>query len=393
MMLFKRVFLIVMDSVGCGALPDAHLFGDASANTIQNIAKATQGITLPTLGRFGYGNITAIQGVPPVANPEAYVLKLGELSNGKDTMTGHWEIMGIHTTTPFQTFTDTGFPQALLDELEQKTNRKVIGNIAASGTEIIEQLGKEHMETKAMIVYTSADSVLQIAAHEEVIPLEELYRICEIAREITMKPEWMVGRIIARPFLGNPQTGFKRTINRHDYALSPTEPTVLDFLKKAHYDVISVGKINDIFNGSGITDHYKITSNHHGMETTIQLTNRDFTGLCFVNLVDFDALYGHRRDPFGYKMALEEFDQDIHTLLSHLKEDDLLMITADHGNDPTHFGSDHTREYVPLFLYNTHLQGGELPDGETFADIAATIAENFEVPQTAIGRSLIKYLK
>jgi len=393
MMLFKRVFLIVMDSVGCGALPDAALFGDVGTNTIQNIAKATNGIHLPILGSFGYGNLTTILGVPPVDNPQAYALKLGELSNGKDTMTGHWEIMGIHTTSPFQTFTDTGFPKELLDELERRTNRKIIGNIAASGTEIIDRLGKEHMETKAMIVYTSADSVLQIAAHEEIIPLDELYRICEIARDITMKPEWMVGRIIARPFLGNPNDGFKRTTNRHDYALSPTEPTVLDFLKKAHYDVISVGKINDIFNGSGITDHHKITSNHHGMEITTRLADTDFTGLCFVNLVDFDALYGHRRDPVGYKMALEEFDQDVKTFLNHLKPDDLLMITADHGNDPTHFGSDHTREYVPLFLYNQHFQGGILPDGETFADIAATIAEVFRVPQTAIGNSIVKHLK
>ena len=382
-----------MDSVGCGELPDAAKFGDVGANTIGNIAKATNGIHLPTLESFGYGHLTTIQGVNPQAPSNAYALKLGELSNGKDTMTGHWEIMGIRTIVPFQTFTDTGFPQALLDELSKRTNRSIIGNKAASGTEIIEELGEEHVRTGAMIVYTSADSVLQIAAHEEVIPLEELYQICEIAREITMKPEWMVGRIIARPFLGSKESGFKRTTNRHDYALSPSEPTVLDFLKKAHYDVISVGKIQDIFNGSGITEHQKIISNHHGMEITKEYAQKDFTGLCFVNLVDFDALYGHRRDAFGYKMAMEEFDQDIRSLLSELRADDLLMITADHGNDPTHPGSDHTREYVPLFLYNQDFQGGLLPDGETFADIAATIAENFRVPQTAIGKSLIPHLR
>jgi phosphopentomutase len=392
-MLYKRVFLIVMDSVGVGAMPDAPKFGDAGANTIKNLAAKTGGIFLPTLQSFGYGNLTEILGVLATDEPRAYAMRLAELSNGKDTMTGHWEIMGIQTLTPFQTFTDTGFPSALISELERQSGRKVIGNIAASGTEILVDLGPEHVRTGAIIVYTSADSVLQIAAHEDVVPLEELYHICHLAREITMKPEWKVGRIIARPFLGNAKDGFKRTTNRHDYALSPTEPTVLDFLKAAKYDVISVGKINDIFNGSGITSHHKIISNHDGMEITTRLAGVDFTGLCFVNLVDFDALYGHRRDAFGYKMALEEFDADIATLLKALRDDDLLMITADHGNDPTFPGTDHTREYVPLFLYNPLLRGGILEDGATFADIAATIAEIFEVPQTTIGVSRIKQLR
>jgi phosphopentomutase len=392
-MLYKRIFLIVMDSVGVGAMPDADKFGDVGANTIGNLSIKAGGIHLPTLESFGFGNLTPILGVSPVEDPRAYALKLAELSNGKDTMTGHWEIMGIKTEIPFQTFTDTGFPPELIHELETRTGRKVIGNIAASGTEILVELGPEHMKTGAMIVYTSADSVLQIAAHEEIIKLDELYRICEIAREITMKPEWMVGRIIARPFLGDEVNGFKRTTNRHDYALSPTECTVLDYLKEARYDVISVGKINDIFNGSGITDHHKIISNHHGMEITIQLAQTDFTGLCFVNLVDFDALYGHRRDSIGYKNALEEFDADIASLLPILKDDDLLMITADHGNDPTHVGSDHTREYVPLLIYNRILRGGILPTGETFADIAATVAQNFKVSQTAHGVSLIPHLR
>jgi phosphopentomutase len=392
-MLFKRIFLIVMDSVGVGELKDAAAFGDVGANTIANLAKAAGGVSLPTLQSFGYGNLTAIQGVPPVEKPIAYATKLGEISNGKDTMTGHWEIMGVKTTVPFQTFTDTGFPKELIDELKRRTGRGVIGNKAASGTEILVELGEEHVRTGDLIVYTSADSVLQIAAHEDVIPIQEQYRICAIAREITMKPEWMVGRIIARPFLGNDKNTFKRTTNRHDYALSPSEPTVLDFLKDAKYDVISVGKIADIFNHQGINEAHKIVSNHDGMNVTAKLADKDFTGLCFVNLVDFDALYGHRRDAVGYKAAMEEFDQDIANLLPLLKDDDLLMITADHGNDPTHAGTDHTREYVPLFLYNRLLQGGMLPEGETFADIAATVAENFRVRQTAHGRSRIPELR
>ena len=381
-----------MDSVGVGELPDAAKFGDKGSNTIANLAKAAGGIHLPTLESFGYGNLTKIQGVNPVSNPKANVGKMAELSNGKDTMTGHWELVGIKTETPFQTFTDTGFPQALIDELEQKTGRKVIGNKAASGTEILVELGPEHVKTGAMIVYTSADSVLQIAAHEEVIPLEELYHICHIAREITMKDEWKVGRIIARPFLGDEVNGFKRTTNRHDYALSPTEKTVLNYLDESKFDVISVGKIRDIFNGSGVNKHFSIVSNHDGMMKTIDIAKGKFMGLCFVNLVDFDALYGHRRDSVGYKNAMEEFDRDLSYLLPFIGEEDLLIITADHGNDPTHVGTDHTREYVPMFFYNRYFKGGILPDSETFADIGATIADNFNVAQTAYGKSLLKKL-
>ena len=381
-----------MDSVGVGELPDAAKFGDKGSNTIANLAKAAGGIHLPTLESFGYGNLTKIQGVNPVSNPKANVGKMAELSNGKDTMTGHWELVGIKTETPFQTFTDTGFPQALIDELEQKTGRKVIGNKAASGTEILVELGPEHVKTGAMIVYTSADSVLQIAAHEEVVPLEELYHICHIAREITMKDEWKVGRIIARPFLGDEVNGFKRTTNRHDYALSPTEKTVLNYLDESKFDVISVGKIRDIFNGSGVNKHFSIVSNHDGMMKTIDIAKGKFMGLCFVNLVDFDALYGHRRDSVGYKNAMEEFDRDLSYLLPFIGEEDLLIITADHGNDPTHVGTDHTREYVPMFFYNRYFKGGILPDSETFADIGATIADNFNVAQTAYGKSLLKKL-
>lgn len=392
-MKYKRIFLIVMDSVGVGELPDAEKFGDKGANTIANLAKSAGGITLPVLESFGYGNLSKIQGVKPVELPKANVGKMAELSNGKDTMTGHWEIVGIKTDTPFQTFTDTGFPQPLIDELEKKTGRKVIGNKAASGTEILVELGPEHVKTGALIVYTSADSVLQIAAHEDVVPLDELYHICHIAREITMKDEWKVGRIIARPFIGDEINGFKRTPNRHDYALSPTEKTVLNYLDESKFDVISVGKIRDIFNGSGINKHQGIVSNHDGMMKTIDIAKTSFMGLCFVNLVDFDALYGHRRDSVGYKNALEEFDKDLGDLLPFIGEEDLLIITADHGNDPTHTGTDHTREYVPMFFYNRYFKGSNLPISETFADIGATIADNFNVAQTAIGKSLLKQLK
>jgi len=392
-MKYKRVFLIVIDSVGVGAMPDAYKFGDVGSNTISHLAKASGGVHLPLLQSWGYGNLTSIEGVPPVSHPKANVMRLAELSNGKDTMTGHWEIMGIKTTKPFQTFTDTGFPKELIDELEKQTGRKVVGNKAASGTVILDELGEHQMKTGDLIVYTSADSVLQIAAHEEVIPLEELYHICHIARELTLRDEWRVGRVIARPYIGNPNDGFKRTPNRHDYALSPTSVTVLDIMKENHFDVISVGKINDIFNHSGITEHHSIVSNHDGMEKTTAIADKDFTGICFTNLVDFDALYGHRRDPIGYKNAMEEFDVDLGELLKHLNEDDLLMITADHGNDPTYPGTDHTREYVPLFIYNEDLQGKQHPDRSSFADISATIAENFNIPQTPFGVSLLKELR
>jgi len=392
-MKYKRIFLIVIDSVGVGAMPDAAKFNDVGANTIGNLAKATGGVHLPILESFGYGNLTPILGVKPVKQPKANVTKMAELSNGKDTMTGHWEFMGIKTETPFQTFTDTGFPQELIDELEQKTGRKIIGNKAASGTEILVELGPEHMRTGALIVYTSADSVLQIAAHEEVVPLEELYHICHIARELMMKDEWKVGRIIARPFIGNEKIGFKRTPNRHDYALSPSENTVLNYLDESKFDVISVGKIRDIFNGSGINRHYSIVSNHDGMMKTLAIAKEPFMGLCFVNLVDFDAMYGHRRDSLGYKLAMEEFDRDLAELLPYIEEEDLLIITADHGNDPTFRGTDHTREYVPLFFYNRYFKGSMLPISDTFADIGATIADNFNVSQTAYGKSLLKSLR
>ena len=390
--MYKRIFCVVMDSVGCGTAPLSYLYGDDGANTIKHISYHENGISLPTLEKLGYGNLCEIKGVKPIAI-KGYYGKMDELSTGKDTMTGHWEMMGIKTTSPFMTFTDTGFPRKLIDELEEKTGHKVIGNYAASGTEILKELGEEHIKTGAMIVYTSADSVLQIACHEEYFGLEELYRCCKIAREICMKPEYMVGRIIARPFIGNTKDTFKRTTNRHDYALSPSDATVLNYLKDNGYDVISIGKINDIFNTSGITEAYKTTSNHNGMEIAIELAKKEFTGLCFSNLVDFDALYGHRRDPKGYKMSLEEFDNDLNLLIKSLNDDDLLIITADHGNDPTWKGTDHTREYVPLLVYSNNINAGSLGTRSSFADIGATISENFNVKMPKIGKSFLKELK
>ena len=392
-MKFKRIFAIVMDSVGCGSEEFSKDYGDEGANTIAHIAKSENGLYLPTLESFGYGNITDILGVKKINKPVAYYGKMKEASKGKDTMTGHCEFVGVLTTKPLMTFTDTGFPKELIDELERKTGHKVIGNYAASGTEILKELGEEQMRDGSMIVYTSADSVLQIACHEETFGLQELYRCCEIAREICMKPEWMVGRIIARPFVGDNKDNFKRTPNRHDYALSPAHETTLDYLKSAGYDVISIGKIKDIFNGCGITEAYKTVSNHNGMEIMQELTQKDFTGLCFSNLVDFDALYGHRRDPKGYKEALEEFDKDLAKLLTLLNEDDLVLITADHGNDPTWHGTDHTREMVPVFAYSKKIGGGDLGTRESFADFGQTINENFGLKPQVIGKSFLDELK
>ncbi len=390
-MKFKRIFTIVIDSVGVGETPDAASFGDVGVNTIANLAKANGGIKVPCLQSLGLGNITEIMGVEPLENSLGSYGKLDEMSNGKDTMTGHWEMMGLHITEPFQTFTDTGFPKELLDEFTAKTGYEVIGNKSASGTEILVELGQEHIDTKKLIVYTSADSVLQIAAHEEVVSVEELYRICEIAREITLKPEWMIGRIIARPFVGE-NGNFKRTSNRHDYALKPTGKTVLDTLKSADLDVIGGGKIKDIFDGEGITDAFKNKSNDHGMDQTIEYLDKDFTGLLFLNLVDFDANFGHRRDPIGYAKCIEEFDLKLSKFVSNMKEEDLLIVTADHGNDPTYKGTDHTREYVPLIVFNEKLKGIDLKIRGSFADIGATICDNFDVEKPLIGTSFLNNL-
>ncbi len=391
--MYKRTFLIVIDSVGVGALPDAKAFGDEGANTIANIAKSEGGITLPNMEKLGYGNLTDIQGVKPLKNTLGYYTKMGEISNGKDTMTGHWELMGLKVEEPFQTFTETGFPKELIQSLEAKTGRKVVGNKAASGTVILDELGEHQLKTGDLIVYTSADSVLQIAAHEEKIGLDNLYEACEIARDLTMQEKYKVGRVIARPFLGRKIGEFERTPNRKDYALKPYDKTTLNHLKDNHYDVIGFGKISDIYDGEGITKSIKQKDNEEGMQHYIAYAQKNFHGLAYLNLVDFDAKYGHRRDPKGYKEALESFDKQLGELMPFIKEDDLLIITADHGNDPTHPGTDHTREYVPLLVYNPKLEGGALQQRKTFADIAATLAENFSVQAPRWGQSFLGKLK
>lgn len=391
---FKRIFTIVVDSWGYGSMPDASKYGDEGADTMGHIAASVDSLNLPNLHKLGAFNLKHIKQYAPVDNPSGYYLKMREHSNSKDTMTGHWEMMGLYIEQPFITFTEHGFPKELIDELEAKTGHKVIGNKAASGTEILDELGERHIETGEMIVYTSADSVLQIAASEETFGLDELYRCCEIAREITMKPEWKVGRVIARPFVGKTKGHFVRTPNRHDLALKPTGKTVLNSLKDANYDVISIGKINDIFVGEGITEAYHSESSVHGMEQTLDEASKDFNGVCFVNLVDFDAKWGHRRNVKGYAEELEKFDEKLGQLLPLLKEDDLVMITADHGNDPTWTGTDHTREMVPLFLYSPSFTGsGLLRTSDTFSDIGATIADNFNVEAPEWGTSLMEYLK
>src|SRR5690625_2767289 len=389
---FKRIFLIVLDSVGIGAAPDAGAYNDLGAHTLGHISEAMNGLNLPQLESFGLSNIEKIQGVEKVSAPKAHITKMQEASLGKDTMTGHWELMGLNVTKPFKVFPN-GFPQELINELELQTDRKVIGNTVASGTEIIKELGKEHIDTGAIIVYTSADSVLQIAAHEKIVPLKELYEICEIARKLTLKDKWKVGRVIARPFTGEVGS-FVRTSNRHDYALKPFDNTVLNYLKNQHFDVISLGKINDIFDGEGITESYRTISNDDGMAKLKTMLTKDFIGLCFLNLVDFDALYGHRRDPLGYGKALETFDKQLIEIIPLLNNDDLLLITADHGNDPTFKGTDHTREFVPLFAYHNQIkEGSKMEVRNTFADVGATISENFNVTSPDYGTSFLAKIK
>ena len=389
---FKRIHVIVMDSVGIGEAPDAAAFGDVGSHTLGHIAEKMGGLHMPEMQKLGLGNIDNIQGIAPVEHPTAYFGKMQEASVGKDTMTGHWEIMGLNIDTPFKVYPD-GFPAELITALEEKIGRKVIGNKPASGTAILDELGEEHMKTGAIIVYTSADPVLQIAAHEEIVPLEELYHICEVARELTLSEEFLVGRVIARPFIGQPGK-FARTSNRHDYALKPFGRTAMNELEDAGLDVLAIGKIHDIFNGAGITATERTTDNMDGMDKFIATLDKDFTGISFLNLVDFDASFGHRRDPIGYGKALEEFDARLTEVLPKLTEEDLLIITADHGNDPTMPGTDHTREFVPLTVYSPKLKEiKELPLRTTFADIGATIAENFGVAKTAFGESFLSSLK
>ena len=393
---YKRVFVIVMDSLGIGAMKDSEKFGDIGVDTLGHIAESVDSLTIPNLQKLGIANLHPIKHVNKVENPMGYYAALNEASVGKDTMTGHWEMMGLHIQKPFQTFTDTGFPKELIEELEKRCNRKIVGNKSASGTEILDEYGEHEIATGDMIVYTSADSVLQICGHEKYMGLENLYKYCEIARELTMKDEWKVGRIIARPYIGEKKGEFVRTSNRHDYALKPYGQTALNALKDAGYDVISVGKIADIFVEEGITKAYKSKGSVHGMEQTIEISKDDFTGLCFVNLVDFDALWGHRRNPVGYAQEIEKFDKNLGVLLPNLKDDDLLIITADHGNDPTYKGTDHTREQVPFLAYSPSMIGnGDLGTFDTFAIIGNTIADNFEVkmPEGTIGYSILEKLK
>ena len=403
---FKRIFVIVADSVGIGSEPDAHLYfndgqNDVGSNTIVHIAERMpdgKGLNIPVMNSMGIADLADILGTHKVSHPHAYVARSREESKGKDTMTGHWEMMGVYTTKPFQTFTEHGFPKELIDELERRTGHKVIGNKAASGTEILVELGEEQVRDNSLIVYTSADSVLQIAAHEEVTGLEELYRCCEIAREMCMKDEWMVGRVIARPYVGTCAKDFKRVVaHRHDLALKPPVKTVMNVLQDNGFDVSCVGKIGDIFDGYGVTKTQKTSSNEDGMDKTInEAKNNDFTGICFVNLVEFDSEYGHRRDPLGYGKCLEAFDIRLGQLLNELKEDDLVIVTADHGNDPTWAGTDHTREKVPLLMYSKKFNdGGYLDERSSFADIGATILKNFglEKPENLIGTPIDELLK
>ncbi len=392
---YKRIFTVVIDSLGAGAMPDAEKFGDAGTDTLRHISESVDTFNVPNLRRLGLANLCAIDKVGPVDSPEGKFALLYEASNGKDTMTGHWEMMGLKITTPFKTFTENGFPEELIKELSEKTGRVIIGNKSASGTEILDELGEEEIREGHMIVYTSADSVLQICGNEETFGLDELYRCCEIARELTMRDEWKVGRVIARPYTGKKKGEFVRTSNRHDYALKPFGRTALDVLRDNGLDVISVGKISDIFDSEGITESNKSKSSVHGMEQTIEIAERDFTGLCFVNLVDFDALWGHRRNPVGYARELERFDEKLGVLLEKLHDDDLLIITADHGNDPTHTGTDHTRERVPFIAYSPSMKsGGRIEDQNCFAVIGATVTDNFglTMPEGTIGTSILELL-
>lgn len=394
-MMYQRIFVIVLDSLGVGAMPDSKEYGDIGVDTFGHIGEKMGTMQIPNLQKLGMANLHSIPGVEPVKQPLGVYTKLRERSLGKDTMTGHWEMMGLYITKPFITFTENGFPDELIKELEKETGRKVIGNKSASGTVILDELGEEEIQKGHLIVYTSADSVMQICGNEETMGLENLYHYCEIARKLTMKDEWKVGRVIARPYVGKKKGEFVRTSNRHDYALKPFSKTVLNALKEEKYDVISVGKIYDIFDGEGLTESNKSKSSVHGMEQTIEKARSDFKGLCYTNLVDFDALWGHRRNPIGYGQEIERFDKKLGELLEVLRNDDLLIITADHGNDPTYTGTDHTREKVPFIAYSPSMkQGKPIEEQDTFAVIGATIAKNFNVPMPdgTIGHSILEEL-
>lgn len=392
---YNRIFVVVLDSLGIGEAPDSPEYGDVGVDTLGHIAETVSDFHIPNLQKLGIANLHPLKGIAAAEKPMGKYMRLREKSHGKDTMTGHWEMMGFYVTTPFQTFSEHGFPPELIAELEKRTGKKIIGNKSASGTEILEELAEEEIREGHLIVYTSADSVLQICGNEETMGLDNLYRYCEIARELTMRDEWKVGRVIARPYVGKRKGEFKRTSNRHDYAVKPGGKTALDALKEAGYEAISIGKIFDIFDGQGLTESNHSNSSVHGMEQTIECAGREFEGLCFVNLVDFDALWGHRRDAEGYARELERFDEKLGELLPLLKDDDLLILTADHGTDPTYTGTDHTREKVPFLAYSPSMeQGGDLGEGDTFGIIGATVTDNFGVamPEGTIGHSVLAQL-
>ena len=395
-MTYKRVFAIVLDSVGAGPAPDGAAFGDQGADTLGHVGHHFAGkLALPNLASLGLSNLhaTPIEGVPVAHPAKGAYGRMVEISAGKDSMDGHWEIMGLPVERPLATFPE-GFPASIIQQLEAFSGRKVIVNRPYSGTEVIKDYGEQQMATGDLIVYTSGDSVLQIAAHEEVIPLAELYRICEFARTLVNGPEYTVGRIIARPYVGPDKDHFTRTANRRDFSLEPTGATDLDRLKAAGLAVIGIGKINDIFSGHGITKGYHNESNMDGMDHVDEVMQTDFTGFCFTNLVDFDAMYGHRRNPAGFGQALMDFDRRLGTVLANLRPDDLLLITADHGNDPCYQGTDHTREVVPLLAYSPSMKHGDIDLGQraTYADLGATILANFGVAGNGVGTSFLAQL-
>lgn len=388
-MKLNRAVIVVADSMGCGEMPDSAKYGDAGADTLGHIAESA-GLKIPNLQKMGLANIHPLKGVEPEQNPSAAYARVAELSNGKDTTTGHWEIAGIITEKAFPTYPE-GFPADLMAEFERETGKGTIGNYPASGTQIIADLGEEHMKTGKLIVYTSADSVFQIAAHEEIVPIADLYRYCEIARRI-LKGDHPVSRVIARPFVGTPGN-FTRTENRRDYALQPPTDTLLDVLKANGKTVIGVGKIEDIFCHRGLTDSYHTGNNHAGLDKLEELLKADTgSGLIFVNLVDFDMLYGHRRNPEGYRDAIEYMDAFIPRLTAAMRDDDALIITADHGCDPCHTGSDHTREHVPLLWYSKGVKGGHLGNLRSYADISATILDLFGIKSDLAGTSFASKL-
>ena len=386
--MIDRVCLIVLDSVGCGELPDAAAYGDAGADTLGNLSYKVGGMTLPFLQQLGLGHLTTILGVPPVAKPVGAFGKMKEASAGKDTTTGHWEMTGLRVSKPFPTFPQ-GFPSEMMDRFAREIGRGFLGNKPASGTEIIEELGAEHLKTGKIIVYTSADSVFQIAAHEEKVPLDELYRICEIARRYC--DELPVARVIARPFVGEPGK-FKRTYNRRDFSMPPPSPTVLDEIADAGLPVVGVGKIWDIFSGRGVTENLHSEGNDDGCRLTVEALGRVERGLVFTNLVDFDMLFGHRRDPEGYARALKSFDDWLPKIEAQLGPRDLLLITADHGNDPTFRGTDHTREYVPILARGPHATAADLGVRDGFYDVGQTLADAFGLAARDRGRSFLPQL-